>query len=55
MIHFGLDPGNLLRWLGGEYTEERQEVNRTLAAVKDHVSTDDFQSHAKNPVGRLPL
>ena len=42
MIHFGLDPGKLVRWLGGEYTGARRDVNRTLIAVQDHVSTDDF-------------
>ena len=38
MIHFGLDPGKLVRWLVGEYIGASQEVNRNLAAVKDHVS-----------------
>ena len=33
MIHFGLDPRKLLRWLGGKYTGERREVNHMLAAV----------------------
>ena len=46
MIHFGLDPGKLVRWLRGEYTGASQEVNCTLAAVKDHVSVDDF-NHMK--------
>ena len=46
MISFGLDPGKLVRWLGGEYTGERRDVNQTLAAVKVHVSTDDF-NHMK--------
>jgi hypothetical protein len=42
MIHFGLDPGKLVRWLGGEYIGALRDVNRTLTAVKDHVSADDF-------------
>ena len=46
MIYFGLDPGKLVHWLGGEYTGERLEANCTLAAVKDHVSTDNF-NHMK--------
>ena len=46
MIHFGLDPGKLVRWLGVEYTGDRRGVNWTLAAVKDHVSTDNF-NHMK--------
>ena len=46
MIHFGLDPGKLVRWLGGEYTGEHRDVNRTLTAVRDHVSLDNF-NHMK--------
>ena len=46
MIYFGLDPGKLVRWLGGEYMGEHHKVIRTLTAVKDHVSTDDF-NHMK--------
>ena len=26
MIHFGLDPGKLVRWMGGEYTGARRNV-----------------------------
>ena len=46
MIHFGLDPGKLVRWLGGEYTGKRCDMNWTLTAVKDHVCTDNF-NHMK--------
>ena len=46
MIHFGLDPGKLVCWLGGEYTGACQDANQTLTAVRDHVSTDDF-NHMK--------
>ena len=46
MIHFSLDPGKLARWLGGEYTGEFCDVNRTLTEVRDHVSSDDF-NHMK--------
>ena len=42
MIHFGLDPGKLVRWLEDEYTGEHHDVNSTLTAVKDHVTSDDF-------------
>ena len=42
IIHFGLDPGKLVRWLGGKYTGKHHDVIRTLTAVKDHVSSDDF-------------
>ena len=30
MIHFSLDPGKLVRWLGGEYMDTHRDVNRTL-------------------------
>ena len=46
MIHFGLDPGKLVRWLGGKYTGEHCDVNRTLMAVRDHVSLDGL-NHMK--------
>ena len=46
MVHFGLDPGKVVRYLGGEYTGDRRDVNWTLAAVRDYVSTEDF-NHMK--------
>jgi len=46
MIHFGLDPGKVVCYLGGKYTGKRRDVNRTLSAVRDHVSTDNF-NHMK--------
>ena len=36
----------MIQWLGGEYTGARRNVSRTLTAVRDHVSADDF-SHMK--------
>ncbi len=38
MIHFGLDPGEFVRFLGGEYTGYTRNVHQTLSAVKDHIS-----------------
>jgi hypothetical protein len=46
MIHFGLDPGKLVRWLGGEYMGARRDVGHTLTEVRDHVSAEDF-NHMK--------
>ena len=46
MIHFGLDPGKVVSYLGGKYTGKRRGVNRTLAAVRDHVSTDNFNRNS---------
>ena len=50
MIYFGLDPGKLVRWLGGEYAGKHRDVIHTLSEVKDHVSSDNF-----NHMKRIPL
>lgn len=42
MVHFGLDPGRFVRWLAGEYTGSARDVRATLAAVRDHISDDDY-------------
>ena len=42
MIHFGLDPGKLVQWMGGEYTGARRNVQQTLDAVRNHVHTSDY-------------
>lgn len=42
MVHFGLDPGKFVRWLGGEYTGQNCDVSKVLTSVKDHVSPDDL-------------
>ncbi len=42
MIHFGLDPGKLIRFLSGEYTGQYRDAWRTLDAVRDHVTTNDY-------------
>jgi hypothetical protein len=46
MIHFDLDPGKLVRWLGGEYMGARHDMNCTFAEVRDHINEDDF-NHMK--------
>ncbi len=43
MAHFGLDPGRFVQWMGGKYTSLHQDAYSTLAAVKGHVSTDDYE------------
>jgi hypothetical protein len=45
MIHFGLDPGKFVCFLGGEYTRYTDTV-RTLSTVKDHISPEDL-AHMK--------
>ncbi|KAL7433446.1 hypothetical protein ACHAXH_004340 [Discostella pseudostelligera] len=42
MLHFGMDPGKFVRWMGGEYTGRSQDVSRVLRAVKDHISEEDY-------------
>ena len=46
MIHFGLDPGKFVRFLSGEYTGQYRDVWRTLDAVRNHVTADDY-NHIK--------
>ena len=33
MVHFGLNPGKLVQWMGGKYTGYHRDVQRTLALV----------------------
>jgi hypothetical protein len=46
MIHFGLDLGKFIRFLSGEYTGQYWDIRRTLDAVRDHVTTNDY-NHIK--------
>jgi hypothetical protein len=46
MIYFGLDPGKFVCFLSGEYTGQYPDVRRTLDAVKDHITADDY-NHIK--------
>ncbi len=46
IIHFGLDPGKFVHFLGGEYNGYTCDVHRTLLAVKDHISPEDL-AHIK--------
>ncbi len=42
MIHFGLDPGKFVCFLLGKYTGQYRDVCRTLDAIQDHVTPDDY-------------
>ncbi len=42
MIHFGLDPGKFVHFLSGEYTGQYCNVCRTLDAIQDHITSDDY-------------
>jgi hypothetical protein len=43
MAHFGLNSGRFVQWMGGEYTGQHRDTYSTLAAVKGHVSTNDYK------------
>ena len=42
MVHFGMDQGKCVRWLGGEYTGYRCNVGKVLAKVKPYILPDDY-------------
>jgi hypothetical protein len=42
MVHFGLDPGKFVRWMGGKYTGYHRDVQRTLAAVCLYITAEDY-------------
>jgi hypothetical protein len=42
MIHFGLDPGKFVHFLSGKYTGQHWDIRRTLDAIQDHVTSDNY-------------
>ncbi len=42
MVHFGLNPGKFVRWMGGEYTGYHRDVQRTSAAVRPYITAKDY-------------
>jgi len=42
MLHFGMDPGKFVRWLGGEYTGYRRNIGKVLATVKPYILPNDY-------------
>jgi len=42
MVHFGLDPGKFVQWMGGEYTGYHRDVKKTLIPVHPHVTDEDY-------------
>ena len=42
MVHFGLDPGKFVRWMGGEYTGYHRDIEKTLVTVRPHVTVEDY-------------
>ncbi len=41
MVHFRLDPGKFVRWMGGEYTGYHRDIQRTSAAVPPYITAKD--------------
>ena len=42
MVHFGMDPGKFVQWLGGEYTGYRRNIGEVLATVKPYILPKDY-------------
>jgi hypothetical protein len=42
MVHFGLDPGKFVQWIGGKYTGYHCDVQRTLVAVRPYIIAEDY-------------
>jgi hypothetical protein len=42
MVHFGLEPGKFVQWMGGKYSGYHREVQRTLAAVHPYITAKDY-------------
>ena len=42
MVHFGLDPGKFVRWMGGKYTGYHCDVKKTLITVCPHIMDKDY-------------
>jgi hypothetical protein len=42
MVHFGLDPGKFVQWMGGKYTGYYRDVKATLLAVRPYITADDY-------------
>ncbi len=42
MIHFGLNPGKFIRWLGGEYTGQAQDVKHVLEKAAPYICPKDL-------------
>jgi hypothetical protein len=42
MVHFGLNPGKFVRWMGGKYTGYHRDIQRTLATVCPYITAKDY-------------
>jgi hypothetical protein len=46
MVHFGLNPGKFIQWMGGEYIGYHSDIQRTLATVCPYITAEDY-NHIK--------
>jgi len=42
MVHYGLDPGKVVLWMGGEFTGYHPDIQRTLVAVCPYITAEDY-------------
>ena len=42
MVHFSLNPGKRVQWMGGECTGYHCDVKKTLVAVRPHITVEDY-------------
>jgi hypothetical protein len=42
MVHFGLDPGKFMHWLGGKHTGQHCDIHATLHAIQNRISLEDY-------------
>jgi hypothetical protein len=54
MIHFELDPGKFICFLGGEYTGYNRDVYWALSAINDHISPEDLAHMKRNLLDGCP-
>ena len=43
LIYYGCDPGQVVRWLNGEYTGAKRDITQILCSVKPYISDSDFE------------
>jgi len=44
LVHYNMDPGLAVRFLGGEYTGEDRDAKGTCSAIAPYVQTEDLES-----------
>ncbi len=55
MVHFGLDPGKVVQWIGGEYTGYHRDIKKTLIAVRPYVLDEDYNHMERILLDSCPI